>query len=297
MMRVLSIVVLGLLVPALSRAQGADRFAEALRVYQEGDLSKARAIIDDVVQQDGFVRDPEAWLLRGFVYKDLYKAGADSPEGIGLRHVALHSLHECARLDSAGLYRENATQAYDYLSKTIYNDAVRALNNMNDVAALERYEEYKRSVAQMGLKHDMNARDVEFLNALGTLYTKRYNQSRDSTIWYDRAIRTYQQVISIDSTNYGATYNLATLYYNMGVYRIQQISPDNSIPQLEDIQRVSKEYFRSALPYMLKAHEMRGGRPETLQGLEGIHYSLQDLDKAEHYRMLYERIKQEGPKD
>lgn len=296
MKRLLYIVVCALL-PMTGWAQGADRFAEALRVYQEGDLAKARAIIDDVVQQDGFLRDPEAWLLRGFVYKDLYKGGAETPDGDALRATALNSLYECSRLDTAGLYRENATQAYDYLAKTIYNDAVRALNTMDADEAVERYGQYKTAVARMDLKHDLNARDVEFMNALGTLYTKRYNQARDSTLWYEKAIDTYEQVLAIDSANYGATYNLATLYYNRGVFRIMQISPENTIPDIQRIQEVSKEFFQLALPYMLKAHQMRGDRPETLQGLEGIHYSLQDLEKAEHYRMLYERIKQEGPQD
>ena len=297
MKRILYIVVCAILLPVAGLAQGADRFAEALRVYQEGDLAKARAIIDDVVQQDGFLRDPEAWLLRGFVYKDLFKAAAETPDADTLRTTALNSLFECSRLDTAGLYRENATQAYDYLAKTIYNDAVRALNNMDADTAVERYGLYKAAVARMDLKHDLQARDVEFLNALGTLYTKRYNQARDSTVWYEKAIDTYEQVLAIDTANYGATYNLATLYYNRGVFRIQQISPENTIPDTQRIQEVSKEFFQLALPYMLKAHRMRGDRPETLQGLEGIHYSLQDLDKAEHYRLLYERIKQEAPQD
>ncbi|MEO8069722.1 MAG: hypothetical protein ABI599_18640 [Flavobacteriales bacterium] len=297
MMRLLSIVVCALLLPFAGWAQGADRFAEALRVYQEGDLSKARAIIDDVVQQDGFLRDPEAWLLRGFVYKDLYKGNAEGPDAAAQRETALSSLFECSRLDTAGLYRENASQAYDYLAKTMYNDAVRALNSMDADMAVERYGQYKTAVVRMGLKHDMTARDIEFMNALGTLYTKRYNLSRDSTVWYEKAIDTYEQVLALDSTNYGATYNLATLYYNRGVYRIMQISPENTIPDIQRIQDVSKEFFQLALPYMLKAHQMRGDRPETLQGLEGIHYSLQDLEKAEHYRMLYERIKQVAPQD
>lgn len=295
MMRAIHIALLCALLPLA--ALGQDKFAEALRVYQEGELQRARTLIDDVVRQDGSLRDPEAWLLRGFVYKDLYKSAPDAAAAHDLRSTALNSLHECSRNDTSGLYRENAGQAYDFLSKTLYNDAVKALNTMNAALAVERYGQYKEAVVRMGLKHDLQARDVEFLNALGTLYTKRYNAARDSTIWYEKAIATYEQVLAIDSTNYGATYNLATLYYNRGVYRIMQISPDNTIPDIEQIQDVSKEFFRLALPYMKKAHAMRGDRPETLQGLEGIHYSLNDLEQAEHYRQLYERIKQGAPQD
>src|SRR5690606_40341706 len=72
-------------------------------------------------------RDPEAWLLRGFVYKDLFKA-APTAEADTIRAEAMSSLLTCLELDQGGVYRENAEQAYDFLARTIFNDAARALN-------------------------------------------------------------------------------------------------------------------------------------------------------------------------
>jgi ABC-type multidrug transport system ATPase subunit len=63
---------------------------------------------------------------------------------------------------------------------------------------------------------------------------------------------------------------------------------------IQDIQRVSRELFTRALPYMLKAYEMNPKRKETLLGLEGIYYSLQDNEKSEEYRRQYEALE---PKD
>ena len=51
---------------------------------------------------------------------------------------------------------------------------------------------------------------------------------------------------------------------------------------------------------MTKAHRMNPKRRETLLGLEGIHYSLLDVEESERYRMLYEQLDQEQtppPKD
>ena len=42
---------------------------------------------------------------------------------------------------------------------------------------------------------------------------------------------------------------------------------------------------------MEKAHLMDPRRKETLIGLEGIYYSLQDEEKSSHYRHLYEELK------
>ena len=56
---------------------------EANKFYQAGDLKSARAILDGAVKDPVIGGGPEAWVLRGFVYKDLYKAhpgdaGADA---------------------------------------------------------------------------------------------------------------------------------------------------------------------------------------------------------------------------
>jgi hypothetical protein len=48
---------------------------------------------------------------------------------------------------------------------------------------------------------------------------------------------------------------------------------------------------------MLKAHAMNSTRRETLLGLEGIYYSLQDIEKSEEYRRKYEALDQGSPQE
>ncbi len=142
-------------------------------------------------------------------------------------------------------------------------------------------------------QRDLKDRDVEFNNALGTVYTKRFNQDREKLELFDKAVEAYKHVLELDPRNYGANYNLATLYYNRGVYNIQRISAENDIPSIQGIQAVSREFFMQALPYMLEAFEMNPTRRETLLGLEGIYYSLQDDKQSDHYRQLYEALENE----
>jgi hypothetical protein len=63
-------------------------------------------------------------------------------------------------------------------------------------------------------------------------------------------------VLAKEPGNYGANYNLATLYYNRGVFNIQRIDADNDIPSIQQIQEASRDFFTLALPYMEKAHDM-----------------------------------------
>jgi hypothetical protein len=296
MVRRLTLAFCALCWAAMVVAQG-DLLVNANRKYQEGDLDGARTLLDQAVTGPELARAPEAWVLRGFVYKDLYKRAPLAPEADKLREEALASLYLSTELDTAREFRQSSIQAYDFLAKTLYNDAARSLNELDHEKAQQRYSSYKEAVLRLDPKRDLRERDIEFHNALGTVYTKRFNQERVRQEWFDRAVLTYEHVLQLDAENYGANYNLATLHYNRGVYNIQRISSENDIPSLQRIQEVSREYFMQALPYMLKAFEMNPKRRETLLGLEGIYYSLQDEAKSDHYRQLYEALDGGAPPD
>jgi tetratricopeptide (TPR) repeat protein len=283
------IAVLAALSTALLPAQ-TDALVEALRSYQAGDLVTARTAIDKAVRSADHIEDPDAWLVRGYIYKDIYKAAPLGPDADVLRDEAVGSLFTCITFDKDSTYRENALQAYDYLTRTYFNDAAKALNELNDQRARSLFAKYKEATLRVDPAAKLDTREVEFNNALGTLYTKRFGQDRTDTTWFEKAVATFKVVLELDPENYGANYNLATLYYNRGVYRIRSISADDDIPSIQQIQEASREFFQLALPYMLKAHTMNPGRRETLLGLEGIYYSLQDQENADRYRQLFEEL-------
>jgi tetratricopeptide (TPR) repeat protein len=289
MVRHIAIALFAVLSTVLLPAQG-DPLVEALRSYQAGDLAKAREHIDQAIRTTVHAEDAEAWLVRGYVYKDMFKDMAPGNEADIIRDEAVGSLFTSLNFDHEGTYRENALQAYDYLARTYFNDAAKALNELNDQRALAFFAKYKESMLRVDAKAPMKAREVEFNNALGTVYTKRFNQDRSQVDMFEKAIAAFRAVLDLDPENYGANYNLATLYYNRGVFNIRSINADSDFPSLEQIQKVSREFFQLALPYMLKAHDMNPGRRETLLGLEGIYYSLQDEENSERFRQLFEEL-------
>lgn len=292
MVRRIAIAVLALFWGSLLVAQG-DPLVDALRKYQGGDLAGARTLIDQAVQAAEHAENPEAWLLRGFVYKDTYKSATEPQEADQLRDEALLSLYTCIGLDTAGSYKDNAKQAYDFLTRSYFNDAAKALNELNEERALRVFAKFKDASLKLDPKSDLRVREVEFTNALGTVYTKRFNQDRTNEDLFNKAVDSYRSVIAMDPENYGANYNLATLFYNRGVYKIQRINADDEIPTILQIQEASREYFQQALPFMLKAHDMNSTRKETLLGLEGIYYSLQDQESSDKFRQLFEELPQQ----
>ena len=289
MARRILIALIALLAAPWLAAQG-DPLVEALRKYQAGELAEAMTLVDQAVRTPEHTEDPEAWLLRGFVYKDTYKTATPVEKADVFRDEALASLFTCMALDTAGTYRENAKQAYDFLARSYFNDAAKALNDMDETRALQMFSKYKEAAFRLDPKVDLKTREVEFTNALGTVYTKRFNEDRTVLDWFDKAVGAYKVVMDLDPENYGANYNLATLFYNRGVYNIQRINADDEIPTILQIQEASREFFQQALPYMLKAHDMNPTRRETLLGLEGIYYSLQDQESSDKFRQLFEEI-------
>jgi hypothetical protein len=267
-----------------------DPLVEALRKYQAGDLNGALALVDIATASEQHSRNAEAWLLRGFVYKDMYKGSAGTPAGDRARDTAMASLHMCMRLDVDSTYKENAVQAYDYLSRSCFNEAAKALADGNDERAVTLFDAYRDAVLRVQPKADLRMREIEFANALGTLYTRRFNEDRSQLEWFEKATDTFRGVLRLDPGNYGANYNLATLFYNMGVSRIRSLQAEADIITMQQVQEVAREYFQLALPFMLKAHDMNPSRKETLLGLEGIYYSLQDEMNSEKFRQLYEAL-------
>jgi hypothetical protein len=53
--------------------------------------------------------------------------------------------HLALRLDEAGTYRDNAVQAYDYLTRSYFNDAAKALSEMNEEACLGGLPKFKEA--------------------------------------------------------------------------------------------------------------------------------------------------------
>jgi len=287
-MRLLGITLSALL--GLAAQAQPDLLVEALRSYQAGELMKARLLVDEAVQTPAHAQDAEAWLLRGFIYKDLFKGMPAGEKADEVRTEAFNSLMNSLNLDEAGTYQDNAVQAYDFLARSCFNDAAKALNEQQEERAIQLFNSYKAATLRRTPQAPLKARETEFYNALGTAYTKRFNQQREDTAWFERAVGAYEHVLGLEPDNYGANYNLATLHYNRGVYNIRAIKAEDDIPTIQQIQEVSRTYFQRALPYMLKAHELDPQRRETLLGLEGIYYSLQDHDSSERYRQLFKLL-------
>ncbi|SHI65927.1 Tetratricopeptide repeat-containing protein [Tangfeifania diversioriginum] len=145
---------------------------------------------------------------------------------------------------------------------------------------MEQTEEAMKYL-DMAIKQDPNNATFHF--AQGTLHEKVENK--------EKAIEAYKKAIEIDSDMFNANYNLGALYYNEGV---EQIEFANTIPTSEN-ERYQEElakadkWFKLALPYMEKCHEIQPDDNMTMESLKNLYYRLKMMDK---YNEMLEKLGQ-----
>jgi tetratricopeptide (TPR) repeat protein len=125
--------------------------------------------------------------------------------------------------------------------------------------------------------------NATFYFAQGTLYEKVENE--------EKAIEAYEKAIENDETFFNAYYNLGALYYNKGV---QQIEVANAVPTSDneayetELKKADK-WFKDALPYMEKCHEMKPDDNMTMESLKNLYYRLKDM---ENYNRMLDKLGQ-----
>lgn len=264
---------------------------KALVEYENNNYEGAIALIDSAVVSDG-VEDPQAWHIRGFIYKDYYKNEDKKDFDAEIRKTAIASFYESNKLDSAGEFTERNKRVVNFISSTFQNDAVQFLNKGDYNKAMEFYELFKEVKKENDPNFNFRDFDIEFTNGIATVMTAIYESNPDENEeYFDKAINKYKEVLEIDSLNFRANLNIGVMYYNLGVDKIKNIDPDEmDIFTLHELQDECIDLFRSALPYMKRAYEIDPKRREVVSGLSGIYFSLDDKEKFNHYSDLLEEL-------
>jgi hypothetical protein len=202
------------------------------------------------------------------------------------RVISLQSALHSMELDTDGQFYDQNIIILDRISNSYYNDAVNALSNLdpkNPFYARNSFDEYIRIQKIAHPDNALKDQKIKFYRAQATAFGNLFqNNPAYKEEFFPLTIGSLETVLAIDSMNYGANYNLAIYLYNEGVSQIESVRTIIDIKDLMFIEKESIEMFKQALPYMLRAHELRP-REETLKGLKFIYRSLNDLEKSDYY--------------
>jgi len=88
-------------------------------------------------------------------------------------------------------------------------------------------------------------------------------------------------VLEIDPENLNGNYNVGILYYNKAVNIINGTDYDIDLVALSDIQDTSITLFKQSLPFMETALALEPENENTLIGLSGIYFALNEHEKSD----------------
>ncbi len=227
-----------------------------------------------------------------------------------------YSAYKCNKTDKAILYLNKSVLlgkadtnifhmlAESYLKKKLPDDAIltleKGINTYTDNKKIRNelinlYQRYKR-INQLDLflqKQIVNSpADIDLLISTAWLYEHKMGIEPDKrTEYLEKAISSYSKVLSLNNNHKLANYNTAILLYNEAVRKINNMNYDVGLTELNMTQDESVDIFKRALPYMEKAYLLEPQNKNTVIGLSGIYFSLNDEAKYKEFKLIAESMK------
>ncbi len=280
-----------LLMGFVSNAQQ-SKVTAAYTFLQQGKLDSAKANIDAAVVHPETIGDGQAWYIRGFVYKTIYNQTEKANKESKIRIEALISFKKSLSIDTAQENVQENIKNIKYLATTLYNDAAASLDTIDYKIAVKNFDIFREYYLLVDpSKENFKRKEIDFANAIATVYTRIYEGDRKGKVdFLNLAKAAYNRALAFDPNNINANYNMGILYYNQAVNLINQSDYDLDIVALNDVQDNSINLFKASLPFMEKAYSLDPNRKETLLGLSGIYFSLNEKEKSNEFKQKLEQI-------
>lgn len=285
-------ILMSLLLLVLGVSAQFNLVGQAATKISEKEYQEAKLLIDKAIMDSTLASQTRTWYLRGYIYKELFKTDKNLGSAHSFRLEAISSYRKALSIDAEKKeYVENIHKTFNYLASTLYNDAAFALDSNDFATAIRHYNLFKELMRDVDPQMNFDDRDVQFYLVLGSAYNKMYEESKvKSSKTYKAIEETYLKVLAIDSNNLSGNYNLGIFYYNEAVHIIDTMDYAAPLDSLILKQEICIGLFLKALPYMKKAYALNPQRRETLIGLSGIYFSLNNVEKSREYEQQLEEI-------
>jgi len=267
----------------------------AIYHFKNDSLQKAKELIDAASVDTIFSDKAATWYYRGFIYKGLFKKNEAADKQSNYRLQSINYFKKSLEIEPEGTYAAGSKNSLKYFAQTIFNHSASSLNPDEYPVAISNYRLYKDLMLEYDSTLDLTEKDIMFNLALAMTYSRiAENDSSKSEMYTEQAKQKYTEVLKMDSNNISANYNLGIIYYNEGVEIVNNMDYSLDLFELNAVQDQIIELFRTSLPYMKKAYDLNPKRKETLIGLQGIYFSLNDIPKSEAFKKELEGLSENG---
>jgi tetratricopeptide (TPR) repeat protein len=128
-----------------------------------------------------------------------------------------------------------------------------------------------------------NPQNATYYYARGVLY--------DQSKKYDEAIDDYKKALELDEGYFDALYNLGVIYYNKAVEQMNKANDETEHAKYKAEKAKADDLFKTSLPYMEKAHEVKPEEQSVLESLKGLYYRFEMNDKYDQVTAKLDSLK------
>lgn len=289
------ILYIALLLFCTNSVVGQNKLSNAVYSLKNGELDKAKELIDAAAEDSTFMGKPATWYYRGFIYKDLFKRDESSNINSELREKSIEYFTKAYEMDKASPFANGCVNAIKYFANTFFNQSATSFNPNDYPIAASSFERYKELTRKINPNANFTEKEIQFNLAMGSTYNKIATiDTNNAEVHMKKSIESYKKVLDVDSNNFNANYNLGIIYYNQGVEIVKKMDYGLDLDGLTKMQDELFDIFRTSLPYMKKAYDLDPRKRETLIGLEGIYFSMNDVEKSELFKKKIQELDGNG---
>ncbi|HTA61422.1 MAG TPA: hypothetical protein VK835_03160 [Bacteroidia bacterium] len=264
---------------------------KAIELYSAKKLDSAKVLINEAIQSPESNKDYNAWMMRGVIYKDLYKANQLSNVVSPYRDSATVSFIQSLQMDAENKnpQKELVLKSLNYLASLYHNDISKTLDTVNYQQSLSNAEKHKAIKKVIDPAFNEQKYYYEVYSTVGSMFEKEFERSMSKTM-LDLAKTYLMKAYELNSNTDFINKNIGVLYYNQAVDIIKKMDYDVPLDQLPVYQDQSVAMGKQALPYLIKANQINPTDKAVVEGLAGIYYLLNDSEKYNEYKKKIEEM-------
>ena len=271
-------------------AQVNAQVAKAAELCAEKKYDEALAQIDEGFKSNDLNSDPNAWYVKGFILKELYKQKESNQRQSNYRYRSVTALKKAREFDTNLEFASNIDAALQFIAFTYFNDALLRSAEMDSDSENEPIDLYKKfEELYKGSEAELKDLKVEFNSKMAEGHYRNWIKNTEDNHHYALCLDYYSKVLGLDNLNCTANLNLAIVNYNQGVYMIRKIGAQTDMMDLISIQDESVKKFKSAVPYAQQAFNSCSSSPSNYKVLMLVNKALGKEDE-------YLRLKKESEK-
>lgn len=247
--------------------------------FDQKDYKKAYDFFEQYLQISDlpmFKGEPTAERDSNFMTVQFYAAVAATQ--LQDSKVAIAALERAKTMD----YRANDVYQYLCYEYEQAKDTVNLEKTLEE--GMQKFPEepyYLMSLINNYIYSNRNEKAIEYLN---TAIAKDPNNAQLYDVMgrvyetglkdYENAEKYFSKALEINPDYIESMSNLGRVYYNQGVNKQGEANMINDSKQYQEELAKAKEFFKKALPYFEKAHQMKPEEREYMTALRGIYYNL-----------------------